>query len=127
MVINASRARTVPGPTVGLSTTAAPENALAIGSEEGVSQGAQDLIVAVFRLAVTDYLGLCYGYDEPRPWKMAKRTFHLDAETFLVSDWAEYLGDLVGIQATDVWHAARRVMLCDPRLVRHFDHFSLRT
>lgn len=117
MVISAARARTVSGLTVGPSITAAPEIALALGSEEGVRQGAQDLIVAVFRLAVTDYLGLCYGYDEPAPWKMARRTFHLDAETFLVSDWAEYLADLVGIQATDVWQAARRLMLCDPRLV----------
>ena len=33
---------------------------------------ARDLVLAVFRLAVADYLGVCYGHDEPGPNKRTK-------------------------------------------------------
>lgn len=40
--------------------------------EDGRAIGARDLIVAVFRLAVADYLGVWYGHDEPAPVKRTK-------------------------------------------------------
>jgi hypothetical protein len=81
--------------------------------EEGRAIGARDLILAVFRLAVADYLGVWYGHDEPAPVKRTNGTFRSHAEEFLVSYWAVYLGDLVGIQAKAVWRDTERLRLRD--------------
>ena len=32
---------------------------------DGRAEGARDLVLAIFRLAVCDYLGLSYGHDGP--------------------------------------------------------------
>lgn len=81
--------------------------------EEGRAIGARDLIIAVFRLAVADYLGVWYGHDEPAPVKRRKGTFRYPAEEFLLSYWAAYLGDLVGIQAKAIWRDTERLRLQD--------------
>jgi hypothetical protein len=77
--------------------------------EDGRAIGARDLILAVFRLAVADYLGVWYGHDEPAPVKRTKGTFRSPAEEFLLSSWAVYLGDLVGIRADAVWRDTERL------------------
>ena len=40
--------------------------------EDGSAIGARDLILAILRLAVADYLGVCYGHDEPAPYERRK-------------------------------------------------------
>ena len=77
--------------------------------DEGRTIGARDLVLAVFRLAVADYLGLWYGHDEPAPLKRTKGAARTTAEAFLTSPWAKYLGDLVGIRADALWREAGRL------------------
>ena len=77
--------------------------------EEGRAIGARDLIIAVFRLAVADYLGVWYGHDEPAPVKSTNGAHRFEAEEFLVGPWAPYLGNLAGIQADAVWREASRL------------------
>jgi hypothetical protein len=86
--------------------------------EEGRAVGARDLILAVFRLAVADYLGVWYGHDEPAPVKRTKGGFHSDAEEFLRSSWAAYLADLVGIQANAIWRDTKRLHRRDRQMAR---------
>jgi hypothetical protein len=86
--------------------------------EEGRAIGARDLILAVFRLAVADSLGVWYGHDEPAPVKRTKGGFHSDAEEFLRGSWAEYLADLVGIQANAIWRDTERLHIRDQQMVR---------
>lgn len=80
--------------------------------------GAQDLILAVFRLAVADYLGIWYGHDGPGPDKRTNARFGHDAQRFLDSPRADFLGDLAGISANAVRYEARRLRLYDRRLGR---------
>ena len=86
--------------------------------EDGRAIGARDLILAVFRLAVADYLGVWYGHDEPAPVKRTKGGFHSEAEGFLRSSWAEYLAELVGIQANAIWRDTERLHLRDRQTER---------
>ena len=86
--------------------------------EDGRAIGARDLILAVFRLAVADYLGVWYGHDEPAPVKRTKGGFHSEAEEFLRSSWAAYLADLVGIQANAIWRDTERLHRRDRQMVR---------
>ena len=86
--------------------------------EEGRAIGARDLIIAVFRLAVADYLGVWYGHDEPAPVKRTKGSFHSEAEEFLRSSWAAYLADLVGIQANAIRRDTERLHLRDRQVDR---------
>jgi hypothetical protein len=86
--------------------------------DEGRAIGARDLVLAIFRLAVADYLGLWYGHDDPASARHTKGTLRSDAEEFLLSSWSADLGDLVGIQSTAVWREARRLYLRDEPLMR---------
>jgi hypothetical protein len=86
--------------------------------EDGRAIGARDLILAVFRLAVADYLRVWYGHDEPAPVKRTKGGFHSEADEFLRSSWAAYLADLVGIQAKVIWRDTERLHLRDRQMVR---------
>jgi hypothetical protein len=86
--------------------------------EDGRTIGARDLILAVFRLAVADYLGVWYGHDEPAPVKRTKGGFHSEADEFLRSSWAAYLADLVGIQANAIWRDTERLHRRDLQMVR---------
>jgi hypothetical protein len=71
-------------------------------------EGARDLIVAIFRLAVADYLGLAFSHDGPGP--VTRRAPYVrQAGLFLASAWARYLADLIGLEASAIWREARRV------------------
>lgn len=76
-------------------------------TQEGRSEGARDLIVATFRLAVADYLGHSYSHDADAPTRMTSYRSRSEARTFLNGAWAAYLADLVGIEASAVWREAR--------------------
>ena len=86
--------------------------------DDGRAIGTRDLILAVFRLAVADYLGVWYGHDEPAPVKRTKGGFHSEAEEFLRSSWAAYLADLVGIQANAIWRDTERLHRRDRQMIR---------
>src|SRR5438128_3116080 len=60
---------------------------------------ARDLVLAVFRLAVADVVGICYGHDGPIPKKLI-RNRHLapEAAVFLTGPWAAHLADLAGFR-----------------------------
>lgn len=72
-------------------------------TSEGRSEGARELILAVFRLAVADYLGHSYSHDCDAPIRIVANRFKSDSAIFLTSIWAEYLADLGGFAATAVW------------------------
>ncbi len=78
---------------------------------EGLAICARDLILSVFRLAVADHLGICYGHDEPGPNKRTKGSFQADAADFLVGPWAAHLADLAGFSVDAVWKEAQRQRL----------------
>ena len=67
---------------------------------------ARDLVLAILRLAVSDYLGIAYGHDEPAPMKWTVRSRNQDAEFFLNSLWCGYLCDLIGLSPGVVWREA---------------------
>jgi len=74
---------------------------------DGVTEGARDLVLAIFRLAVADYRCLAYGHDgagRPRPVRPIHRA---DAELFLRGPWAACLGDWINLRAEAVWCEAR--------------------
>ncbi len=58
---------------------------------------AQDLIVAIFRLAVADTLGVAYGHDGPGPVRRTVPRQCSDADDFVDSLWAEHLADISGL------------------------------
>jgi len=61
------------------------------------SHGAQELLLALFRLAVCDLRGLAYGHDEPASNKRVRARYSAEAATFLRSVWASELADLAGL------------------------------
>ena len=67
---------------------------------------AQDLVVAVFRLAVADYRGLYYGFDGPVPRRSCSSAYRDKAAGFLGGSWARHLGDVAGFSAARVWREA---------------------
>jgi hypothetical protein len=85
---------------------------------EGLAICARDLVLAVFRLAVADYLSVCYGHNEPGPNKRTKGSFKSDAADFLVSPWAADLADLAGFSVHTVWKEAQRQRLQELELGR---------
>ena len=66
----------------------------------------RDLVLAILRLGVTDYLGIAYGHDHPVPTKRIPRNRCSEAETFLNSSWCAYLSDLIGLAPGLVWREA---------------------
>ena len=68
---------------------------------------AQDLVLAIFRLAVCDYLGVSYGHDGPDRRRQVPAAGRDQAGRFLQSPWAEFLGDVAGVSASAVWTTAR--------------------
>lgn len=85
------------------------------GLMEGRSQGALELITAIFRLAVADYLGQSYSHDEWVPSKRVTSRYRTDASSFLSGAWARYLGDLVGLEGSALWREAQRLDHADYR------------
>ena len=76
--------------------------------EDGLAICSRDLVLAVFRLAVADYLGVCYGHDGPGPYKRIHGTFQFEGAQFLQSPWAAHLADLAGVSVHVVWKEAQR-------------------
>jgi len=76
---------------------------------DGRTEGARELILALFRLAVADYLGVSYGHDEADRQRRVRTRHRTDAATFLESRWAAHLADLVGLSSTVIWSRARRI------------------
>ena len=75
---------------------------------DGRAEGALDLVLAIFRLAVCDYLGLSYGHDGPdRPRACRTRQDVAEAGLFLTSAWAAHLGEIAGFHSELVWREAR--------------------
>ena len=87
---------------------------------EGLAICARDLILAVFRLAVADYLGVAYGHDAPGPCKRTGTDHKVQAKAgdFLVSPWASQLADLAGFSAQTVWKEAQQQRLHENELLR---------
>lgn len=75
---------------------------------DGRGEGARDLVLAIFRLAVCDYLGLSYGHDGPdRPRACRTRQHVAEAGLFLTGAWAAHLGEIAGFRSELVWCEAR--------------------
>jgi len=73
-------------------------------------EGARDLILAVFRLAVADYLGLAFSHDGLGPLRRTRRAQHSEqAGLFLASAWSAYLADLIGLDGSAIWREARQL------------------
>jgi len=73
-------------------------------------EGARDLILAIFRLAVADYLGLAFSHDGPGPVRRTHRAVYAgQAALFLASAWSRYLADLLGLEASAIWREARKL------------------
>ena len=75
---------------------------------DGRTEGALELILAVFRLAVADYLGRSYSHDGAVPARAGPMRYRLDAEIFLRSPWASYLADLIQVPREAIWGEVRR-------------------
>ena len=72
------------------------------------TETARDLVLAIFRLAVCDYLGLSYGHDGPdRARHCGPPNRAVEAGLFLTSSWAAHLAELAGFRADLVWGEAR--------------------
>ena len=66
----------------------------------------RDLVLAILRLAVADYLGIAYGHDEPVPMKFTTGSRCGEAELFLTGPWCAYLSNLIGLPPGLVWREA---------------------
>lgn len=76
---------------------------------DGCCEGAIELIVAVFRLAVADYLGRSYGHDGSAATRSVASRNRPGAKVFLASAWAAYLADQIGLNASAIWREVRRI------------------
>ncbi len=75
------------------------------------AEAVRDLVLAIFRLAVCDHLGLSYGHDSPDRLRRCRRpSAAADAGLFLASAWAAHLADLAGFSSELVWREARSRM-----------------
>ena len=73
----------------------------------GCAEAARELILAVFRLAVTDYVGVSYDHDQPVRRRRVPAVHRADAAIFLQSDWATVLADVIGLSSAVIWSEAR--------------------
>ena len=72
------------------------------------AEAVRDLVLAVIRLAVCDYVGVAYGHDGPIPLKKTRtRANAADAERFLTGPWAADLADQVGLCSKALWQEAK--------------------
>lgn len=72
------------------------------------SLGAQEMIVAVFRLAVCDIRGMAYGHDGPGRPRSVRSRHCREASDFIASPWATELADMAGIPIAEVRRRLRR-------------------
>lgn len=75
---------------------------------DGCAEGARELIVAIFRLAVADFLGVSYDHDQPVRRRRVNAVHQADAAVFLQSGLATHLADLIALSSAVVWFEARR-------------------
>lgn len=74
------------------------------------NEGARELILALFRLAVADYLGIAFNHDGAGPVRRTRRGAYVgQAGLFLAGGWARYLADLIGLEASAIWREARKL------------------
>ena len=76
---------------------------------DGRCEGAIELIVAIFRLAVADYLGHSYSYDGYAPTRRMKSRFRSHAAGFLSGPWATFFADQIGLDSTAIWREVKRI------------------
>ena len=76
---------------------------------EGRAEGAKELVLAIFRLAVADYLGHSYSHDNDAAVRPITTRFASDAAVFFDSRWAGYLADTVGLASTAIRREAVRI------------------
>jgi hypothetical protein len=76
---------------------------------EGITEGSVDLVTSIFRLAVADFLGKSYSHDCDAPTRSVRSRYRESAAAFLISPWAAYLADLIGLEATAIWREVRRL------------------
>jgi hypothetical protein len=74
---------------------------------EGRNEGAREVILAIFRLAVADYLGHSFSHDGDTPIRRTRSRGRCEAANFLVGRWAAFLADLIGLDSDVVWREAR--------------------
>ena len=75
---------------------------------DGRTEGARDVVLAIFRLAVCDYLGLSYGHDGPdRPRACRTRQHVVEAGLFLMGARAAQLAEMAGFRSALVMREAR--------------------
>jgi hypothetical protein len=74
---------------------------------DGVTEGCRDLILAIFRSSVADYLGQEYGHDDAGRPRAVRPRHRADAEMFLRGPWAACLGDWINLSSELVWREAR--------------------
>jgi hypothetical protein len=74
----------------------------------------QELVVAVFRLAVADTLAMAYGHDGPTRYRRVTASHSREAASFLASRWADHLADLSGFGADSVRQELARLAPTDP-------------
>jgi hypothetical protein len=79
-------------------------------SREGLIEGSVDLVLAIFRLAVSDFLGESYDHDGGGGRRrLISRQHRAPAMAFLEGPWARYLADLIGLDGGAIWREARRL------------------
>ena len=72
------------------------------------AEAARELVLAIFRLAVCDYLGLSYGHDGPDRLRLCGPSSRaVEAGRFLTSSWATHLAELAGFRSELVWREVR--------------------
>lgn len=76
---------------------------------EARAEGAKELVLAIFRLAVADYLGHSYSHDNDAAVRRITTRFASDAAVFFDSKWAGYLAGRVGLAATAIRREAVRI------------------
>ena len=74
---------------------------------EGRNEGAREVILAIFRLAVADYLGHSFSHDGDTPIRRTRNRGRSEAANFLAGRWAAFLADLIGLESDVVWREAR--------------------
>jgi hypothetical protein len=74
-----------------------------VSLEDGLTIGARDLVLSIVRLAVADYLGVCFGHDEPGPYKRMHGNFQFEGAEFLRSSLGCAPGGSLAVSAHVVW------------------------
>jgi hypothetical protein len=70
--------------------------------------GAQELVVAAFRMAVADATGVSFVHESTGSRKRCFSPHAAEAREFLYSAWAQYLADLADIPLTEIRLRLRR-------------------